>query len=168
MKKIIFLIGLMFIICVSGISFAKGSEYGPKHKRFGAGIVVGEPTGITLKGYPGKYLAVDAIVSWSFVDHAFTIIGDVTYDFFDIPIHTAVATFPFYAGAGAKVGIHSDREHDHVHEHRTRVGIRVPVGVAAQWTQYPVEVYLEVAPGIELAPETEFDISGGLGARFYF
>lgn len=146
----------------AGRAWAKEpSPYGPKGKRFGVGLHLGEPTGFTLKGYVSKRFAIDGIVAWSFVDEAFTLIGDATFEILDIPVDSQVITLPFYAGAGVKVGI-NDKNDD------TVVAIRVPVGVAVQWVNTPVEIFLEIAPGVGVAPETNFDLTGGIGARFYF
>jgi hypothetical protein len=73
-------------------------------------------------------------------------------------------TFPVYIGVGGKVGIRGKKDN----ERKTIVGIRVPLGVGAQWTSIPLEVYAEVAPGIEVVPGTEFDLTGGVGVRYYF
>lgn len=138
--------------------------YGPQGKRFGAGIVAGDPTGLSAKGYITQKFAIDGIVSWSFVDESLTLIGDLTYEFLDIPVNVTSFSLPFYAGAGIKVGFDQGGKNDG----RTLVGIRVPVGVAMQFVKYPIEVFFEVAPGIEVAPASEFDITGGIGARWYF
>ncbi len=138
------------------------SPYGPEGKRFGAGIYVGEPTGITLKGYLTSKLAIDGVAAWQFRHDTFVVIGDVTYDFLDIPIDSHVVTLPFYAGGGMKLGFNRGPNDDMV------VGLRVPVGVAVQWVKAPVEIFAEIAPGIEVAPSTEFDLMGGIGVRFYF
>lgn len=166
MKKniLIFFASFCAVTLFAVALLAGGSEYGPKGKRFGAGIIAGEPTGISLKGYLSRYLALDGIASWSFVDRGLTLIGDVTYDFLDIPLSSSSVTLPFYAGVGGKVAIRPRGRDDH----KTIVGIRVPVGVAVQWINYPVEVFFEAGPGIDLVPKTQFDITGGIGARYYF
>ncbi len=138
------------------------SSYGPEEKRFGAGLYLGEPTGLTFKGYLTSKLAIDGIAGWGIRHEVFTVIGDVTYDFLDIPIHSNVVTLPFYAGAGAKLEFHVGPNND------TVAGIRVPIGVAVQWIHYPIEVFAEIAPGIKVAPSMGFDIMGGVGIRFYF
>ena len=89
-------------------------------------------------------------------------LSDATYEFLDIPVDTHVITLPFYAGVGAKLSIHDGSGDE------TEFGIRIPVGLAVQWTEYPVEVFAEIAPGIDITPSSEFDLMGGIGARFYF
>ena len=154
---------IFFVLAVERPASARTpADYGPKGKRLGAGLYLGEPTGLTLKGYLSRRLALDGIFAWSFIDNAFTIIGDVTYDILDIPVDSSSITLPFYAGAGGKIAINAGRDD------RTEAAIHVPVGVGVQWVNHPVEVFLEVAPGIKVAPETEFDLTGGIGARYYF
>ena len=154
---------VMFVFSPSKAS-ADSSPYGPEGRRFGAGIIVGDPTGLTLKGYLTSRIALGAIAAWSFVNDSFTAIGDVTYDILDIPTSVSTVTFPVYVGVGGKVGIRGKKDN----QRKTIVGIRVPLGIAAQWTNHPAEVYVEVAPGIEVIPGVEFDITGGIGARYYF
>lgn len=161
-KRIILLVVVSWLGLSRSVSAGPVSPYGPEARRFGAGLYLGEPTGLTFKGYVSDRMALDGLASWSFVDKAFTLIGDMTYDFFDIPVHDNRLTLPFYAGIGGKLGIRSDPGD------RTVGGIRIPVGLALQLVQYPIEVFFELAPGIDVAPATEFDLTGGLGARFYF
>jgi len=157
---------IIFVVFHSFSSFGAESEpYGPQEKRFGAGIIVGEPTGLALKGYVTPEFAIDGIVSWSFVDDALTLIGDLTYEFFDIPTSDLKFTLPFYAGGGVKIGF--DRR-GKKSKRKTIVGIRIPVGVAMHFSTYPIEIFVELAPGIEVAPKSAFDFTGGIGARFYF
>lgn len=153
------------VIVAASVAWAGDpSAYGPEGKRFGAGIYLGEPTGITLKGYPGPRLAIDGIAAWSFYENSVTFIGAVTYDFIDIPVSTSVITLPFYAGVGGKLAIDRGGKDDG----RTTFGLRVPVGIAVQYTRHPVEIFFEVAPGLRLVPATDFDLTGGVGVRFYF
>jgi hypothetical protein len=32
----------------------------------------------------------------------------------------------------------------------------------------PVEIFLEIVPGLDLIPGTDFDLDGAIGARYYF
>ncbi len=138
------------------------SSYGPKSKRFGVGLHLGEPTGFTVKGYLTRRLGLDGIAAWSFTEDAFTLIGDVTYKFLDIPVDSNTVTLPFYAGAGFKLGVDAGPGDD------TIFAVRVPVGLAVQWVKHPIEIFFELAPGVAMAPDTDFDLTGGIGARFYF
>src|SRR5579885_304912 len=134
---------------------AASTAFGPESKRFGAGLYLGIPTGITLKGYLTEKWALDGVFAWSFVGEGFTLIADATYDFFDIPIHASSFTLPFYVGVGGKLAFGRNGDDDG----KTIAGIRVPVGVAMQFVHYPIEVFIEAAPGIEVIPEAEFDVT---------
>ncbi len=161
-RFLVILAVFIIVITPSLLPANSPSAYGPKGRRFGAGLHLGEPTGFTFKGYLNRRLAVDGIFAWSFVDDAFTLIGDATYEIMDIPTDTRAITLPFYVGGGFKVAANAGPSD------KTEATIRVPIGVAAQWVRYSVEVFFEIGPGIKVAPETAFDLTGGIGARFYF
>lgn len=151
----------MTVLGLTSSAFAK--DFGPEQKRFGLGIIAGEPTGLTAKGYLTPKVAVSGIASWSLIDESFTLISDVSYQFFDLA-NSSTVSVPFYVGAGAMLGFDQGGKNDG----KTLFGVRAPVGVSVQWNDYPFEVFLEVAPGLEMVPESKFDMTGGLGARFYF
>jgi hypothetical protein len=50
----------------------------------------------------------------------------------------------------------------------SRVGVRVPVGLAYLFEGEPVDLYIEVAPILDLTPDTGFSMNGGIGARYFF
>lgn len=155
---------LLLLVAPVPLAALEHTAFGPKSKRLGAGFHLGDPTGFSMKGYLSKYLAADGIVAWSFVEESLTFIGDVTYEFFDIPTEATTVTFPFYAGVGGKVAFDRAGKNNG----RTIGAVRIPVGVAAQWMTYPIEVFFELSPGMEFAPETVIDVTGGIGARFFF
>ncbi len=168
-KSALIWVGLVAMLLTSNgllqsVEAGSTDPYGPKARRFGAGIILGDPTGISLKGYVSSRIAIDGIFSWSFVDDAFILIGDLTYDILDIPVNASSFTLPFYIGAGAKVGFVQRGNRDG----KTLIGVRVPVGVGMQFINHAVEVFFEVAPGFEVSPATDFDITGGIGVRYYF
>jgi len=168
-----FLLGCTAMLCLAASALAAekvavkesvSPDYGPEGRKFGAGIILGDPTGFTAKGFLSPKMAIDAMASWSFTEEAFLIIGDLTYEFAQIPVRSSSLTLPFYAGAGGKIGFDRGGRNNG----RTVGGIRIPLGIAAQFTHQPIEVFVEVAPGMEVAPSTTTDVTGGVGARFYF
>ncbi len=120
----------------------------------GIGLVVGEPTGITFKtdnlviGIGWSFAAaddrIDATVDWWLVNENLTEILD------------------WYLGAGAKVRLNLNQNTDTIN-----VGLRIPIGVQ-WWPAKELEVFAEIAPGLLLFPATDFDISAGIGLRYYF
>jgi len=145
-------------------AFTEDKAYGPEGKRFGVGFYLGEPAGLTLKGYLTRKFALDGVVGWSFVKEGVALMADATYDIVEIPTHSSAVSIPFYLGGGVKIAFGERGRH----EDQTFAAFRVPLGLAFQLTHHPVEFFFEVAPGVQFAPHGDFDISGGAGARFYF
>src|SRR3990167_375543 len=92
MKAKIAIVVLACLLSASAMAAADG--YGPKDKRFGAGLYFGEPTGITLKGYVAKGVAIQGQAAWSFVDNSILGIVDLTYDFVNIPVDSSAIKLP--------------------------------------------------------------------------
>ncbi|MEA1896751.1 MAG: hypothetical protein U9N53_03695 [Bacteroidota bacterium] len=125
---------------------------------FGAGVMFGTQTGLSLKMWTGETTAVAAGMSWSVLDQGyFNIHADMLIHRFNlIPVNEG--KLPLYFGLGLKLGFGND-----VH-----IGIRVPIGLNYMFDDVPIDIFVEVAPGLQLTPATAFDIDGGLGARYYF
>lgn len=129
--------------------------------RFGAGIIVGEPTGASLKYWLNDTLAVDGAVGWSFHDHTDAYFhSDILWHDFDL-IPVSQGRLPVYFGAGGMVRFRDDR-------HDNQVGIRLPVGVSYIFDNTPVDIFAEVAPVIGLAPDVRGEVTGGIGIRYWF
>lgn len=115
----------------------------------GVGVILGEPTGVSVlfnnriaaaaAWSLDNYLHVHA--DWWFVNDAF------------------IAPFNWFLGVGGKVRLLGG-------EDAVRAGARVPVGL--QWYVAPrLELFAEVVPGLEVIPETDFDLDAGIGLRFH-
>lgn len=155
--------GILAFVLFCTIALQSKAAYGPEEKRFGLGVYLGEPTGVTGKYYLAEKMAFQGIASWSFFDEAFTVIGDVLFDVHDLAAGNRDYALPIYIGAGAKfVAENNNAGND------STFGVHVPIGIAWQSLNAPIEIAFEIAPGIDLAPETEFDINGGIAFRFYF
>ncbi|HAL91600.1 MAG TPA: hypothetical protein DCM68_01060 [Verrucomicrobia bacterium] len=61
-----------------------------------------------------------------------------------------------------------DNSADKGEEDETVVGIRFPLGIAFLFAKAPIEIFAEIAPILDVAPDTDFDIHAAIGARFYF
>ena len=53
-------------------------------------------------------------------------------------------------------------------EEETVLGVRIPFGLAYWFESQPIEVFLEIAVILDLAPATELDLGAGLGIRYFF
>jgi hypothetical protein len=147
MKQLLRVLSLVFIISFS-TSFGQG--------KFGLGIILGEPTGISAKVWTTGTTAVDGAIAWSFANEsALHIHADFLLHNFSVFSKVA----PLYYGIGGRIKF---REDD------TRIGIRVPVGVAYDIPSTQIDLFLEIVPLLNLNPSTSFTMNGAIGGRFYF
>jgi hypothetical protein len=123
---------------------------------FGAGIILGEPTGISVKGWISGDRAIDGAVAWSLRSGSyFSLHADYLFHNMDL-IHLKKGKLPLYYGPGLRL--------------RTWNGDRYcfPVGLDYLPDRAPVDIFLELVPALDLVPGTDFDISGAVGARYWF
>ena len=128
--------------------------------RFGAGLILGEPTGASLKYWLNDTMALDGAIGWSF--HRETDLhlhSDVLWHKFDL-FSVPEGRLPLYFGVGARVKFRNHGD--------DQVGIRVPVGVSYIFDKAPVDIFLEVAPIIDFTPSIRGGFTAGIGARFWF
>jgi hypothetical protein len=125
---------------------------------FGLGVILGEPTGFSFKGWTGPTTAIDAALAWSFVDET-TFHVHVDYLWHNDAI-TKKPEMPVYYGVGGRIrtGGHGD----------DRIGVRVVGGLGYYIPDTPIDLFVEIAPILDFAPSTDFSINGGLGARYFF
>jgi hypothetical protein len=133
-----------------------GSEEKPAV--FEAGVIIGEPSGLSAKYWLTRLLGVDAGIAWSFSeDGKLDIFGDFLLHPYYIPIDQG--DFPAYVGAGAAF---------RVGDGDSFLGVRFPVGVQFLWNTFPLSVFAEVAPIMEVIPDIGARVEGGAGLRFAF
>lgn len=145
---------VIFIIFVfSGTSMAQ-------MERFGLGVMLGEPTGMNAKYFIDKNHGLDAAFGWSLGgDNDFHLHGDYLYHIYSL-FHVEDAELPVYLGLGGRLLLRDDRDN--------KAGVRFPLGLDYIFTGAPFDIFAEVVPILDLAPDTDFDLEGAIGARFYF
>lgn len=150
------LASLLLLVSFSG---AEAQVYAVNSGDFELGVLLGEPTGLSAKFWTAWNSALDFGAAWSFgkggnfhlhADYLFH-----NFEFFDV----ASGTLPIYAGIGGRVRLEDDD---------SRAGIRIAVGAEYIFENYPLSLFFEVAPIIDVAPETEASVNGGLGMRYIF
>ena len=157
-RSILFAIAVAVSCCWMSAAYA-----GP----FGIGVVVGEPTGVTFKQWVGGDQAIDGAAAWSFAD------GTALHFHMDYLYHkpgppeTAVPGLLFYFGLGGRLKAGDSDHHGDDHGDDNRLGIRVPLGFDYLFAASHLELFFEVAPIMDLAPETDFLVNGGVGLRYY-
>jgi hypothetical protein len=155
MKRAIFLIALiMALAAFAQNGMAKGGN-------FGLGVIIGEPTGPCFKYWTGAKTAIDGAAAWSFADNAgMHLHADYLFHKFDL-ISVEKGSLPFYFGLGGRIRFAEGNGDD-------RIGIRIPVGLDYIFADAPLDIFLEVVPILDLAPDTDLDFNGAVGVRFFF
>lgn len=145
---------LVTVLIITFSNSAKSQQSG-----FGVGIMFGEPSGISFKGWLAERSAIDGGVGWSFVNNGSVHIhADYLYHFNVF----GSANVPVYLGVGGRIKMKNTG-----HNTDTRIGVRVPVGISYQFTEAPIDIFVEVAPLLDLNPKTEGSVNGAVGIRYY-
>lgn len=128
-----------------------------QERGFGAGVIIGEPTGLSFKKWIGKDTAVDGAAAWSFSNGSFHVHADYLVHNFSL-FEVKRGQLGLYYGLGGRVNTEAE----------LRIGFRVPVGLSYLVEGAPIDIFFEVAPLFDLAPSTKLGLSGGIGLRYYF
>jgi hypothetical protein len=152
---------------------AHASEVG-QTKRFGLGLILGQPTGISVKYYftPKHALTGGVGVGW-WAGQNFHVHVDYGYHF--SLARTADFDLALWVGGGVKFFIYYYNYHPYWDPHwqdhdygRFGLGLRVPVGLGFHLNRVPLDIFLEIAPGIAFLPWIDGFADGGVGVRYYF
>ena len=127
-----------------------------RHSDFEAGIILGEPTGISLKKWQTANTAFDAAIAWSFGKNESVLIH-ASY-LYHSPLEVDEGDLLFYYGLGARALIANNPV----------IGARIPVGLQYILPSARLSFFFEVAPTFDLIPATKFGVNGGVGARVFF
>ena len=125
----------------------------------GAGLVVGDPTGVSAKlWYPATGFGIAAAAAWDITDDSsFHLQLDGIFHLALVETEGGRYIVP-YVGGGFTSRLSDD----------PRWGLRFPVGLSLlPFVHLPLEFFAEIAPGVGLLPETDADLGFGIGARFY-
>jgi hypothetical protein len=107
--------------------------------------------------------------AWSFWDgDGFQLHSDFLWHNFDLLDDPGGVDgkLPVYFGGGARLKFRDDegRHHD---EDETVFGVRAPVGISYLFDGKPFDLFAEVAPILDLAPDVELNLSLAVGMHFY-
>ena len=121
------------------------------------GVILGEPTGLSAKIFVAEAASLDVAFAWSFTNTG------VVYVHLDYQQHfpafdVSQGRSLWFLGVGGKVYIGND----------VTIGARIPIGLVFEFSKVPLEVFLEIAPGLRLFPATQFDAGAGVGLRYRF
>lgn len=137
-------------------------------KNFGLGLIIGDPTGLTLKGFLTRETAIDGAVGIGVLGgEGLHVHADFLWHF---PIQQwSSAALDLYLGVGPELGFHNHPHHpppddDH---HDVFIGARAPFGLAVMFNA-PFDVFLEVAAGLWLIQDVHFHLDAAIGGRYWF
>ena len=144
------------------IALTAGSAYS-QDKSTGIGFMVGEPTGLNGKVWWDDILAFDGGVAWSFADETeLSLHGDAIWHNWRVLMEAFEITrdiqLPLYYGVGGRLKVGDDN----------RGGIRFVIGVSMMFEEAPFDLFGEVAPIMDIAPETALRGHAAVGVRFWF
>ncbi len=139
--------------------------------KFGLGVIVGEPTGISAKLWTSSRNAFDFGLGWSnggdrlgkydgYYDGGSRVHFHMDYLWHSFDAIRSTERFPLYYGIGGRINSGAGY-HD-------SFAVRGVFGIAWLPRNTPIDVFLELAPSLQLTSSTGFGIDAGFGARFYF
>jgi hypothetical protein len=135
--------------------------------RFGLGLILGEPTGLSVKYWLDEENAIDGAAAWSFSDNdSFQLHGDYLWHNYNLVNSDEFSgKLPVYYGVGARLKFKDDNGH---HDDEAAFGIRVPFGISYLFENAPFDLFAELVPILDLTPDTDLELSAAIGVRFYF
>ena len=147
---------LFFALGLIGLFSTTTTAQNTNGGKTGLGVMIGEPTGITLKSWFNQKNSIDAGLAWSLSGN------DAIYIHADYQWHKWLdvekGNLAFFYGIGGRAIFAND----------THFGVRIPLWLTYLAAEAPLEFFLEVAPVIDLIPDTDGDADGGIGIRYYF
>jgi hypothetical protein len=142
-----------------------------QERKFGLGIILGEPTGVSAKLWTSPTTAFDFGLGWSVGgDRIGNYEGsynggsrvhfhmDYLWHSFDA-IHST-ERFPLYYGIGGRINTGAG--------YNSSAAVRGVIGLAWMPHETPIDVFLELVPSLQITSSTGFAIDAGLGARYFF
>ena len=138
---------------------------------FGLGVIAGEPTGVSLKFWLDGRHAVDAGIGWSFSENeSFHIHGDYLWHNFGLLSQSQIqGRLPVYFGVGARLKMQDGNGGHHgSNDDDALFGVRFPLGIAWIAPSAPIDVFVEIAPILDLLPGTDLSFNAAIGARYWF
>jgi len=142
-----------------------------QERKFGLGVIIGEPTGISAKLWTSSITAFDFGLGWSMGGDRIGNYGGIynggsrTHFHMDYLWHAFEAIhsterFPLYYGIGGRINTGAG--------YNSSLAVRGVFGIAWMPRETPVDVFLEIAPSLQLTSSTGFAIDASIGARYFF
>ncbi|MBZ0178606.1 MAG: hypothetical protein K8F36_04880 [Melioribacteraceae bacterium] len=154
MKKILTLSLVLFLLQTGSINYF-AQDIG-----FGAGLMLGEPTGLSGKYWLDKTNAIDFGLGIAIFEDAVRMTFHADYLYHNWNLVETNFVMPIYYGFGARFRFREGRNGS--------FGIRGVLGATLFLKEEPVDIFFEIAPAFRLFPNTALDFDFALGGRYYF
>ena len=129
----------------------------------GVGFQVGQPTGISLKFYKENGMGLDFLAAWDLDDFFFVNVHGNWEKHLD-----KNEKFHIYYGPGAFIGFRDKSLVENKREDQLALGISAQLGFNYVFSPSNFEIFIQGTPRFQLIDNTQFDMGGGAGLRFYF
>jgi hypothetical protein len=154
----------MKLVILAAVIFATAAS--AQMEGTGIGLIIGEPTGVSVKHWLSGNSALTVRAAWAFQhEGSLFLSGDYTLHSFNISNEDDFRNLAFYYGIGAKVSFVEKKEES---GDEAVIGARIPLGLMIPIGGAPVDIFVELAPSLDLIPETELGLNGGIGAHLFF
>ena len=147
------------LLVVFAMAFTAAAQDHKGH--YGIGLALGEPSGFSIKKFNNNNEAFQYTLGYSAVkgQEGINIGADYLLHNYDF-ITAEKGRIPFYYGVGIHLKSYNDAGN--------QLYARVPLGVAYEAVDFPIDVFFEFAPGIAVFPSPDLVTNFAIGARFYF
>jgi len=157
MKHFYYLLTTLLLLIALNNSFAQD-------RRFGLGVMVGEPTGLSAKLWTSQTTALDFGLGWSAFDNR-NYSGTLVHFHMDYLWHSfnainSTEQFPIYYGIGGRFNGQTGYDGS--------FAVRGVLGIAWLPRSTPIDIFLELVPSFELTPASGFALDASIGARYFF
>lgn len=143
--------GILMGFALHSAAIAGNAESG-----LGLGFVFGAPSGLSIK-VPAGANSLNMAVGYDLNHQDMSLRAEYAWYAYNV-FPVARGRLPIYFGPGVHANIHND----------AAIGVHGILGLEYQFANAPLDVFLEIGPGINLTPSTHTNVSGGLGMRFFF
>lgn len=129
---------------------------------FAAGVMIGEPSGLSGRWQLDKAHSLDAGLAWSLSgDTDLQLHSDYLFHNSALLQESGLAgRSDLYYGLGGRLRLREGSGS------KDRMGVRLPLGVLWQPPEVPFELFVEIVPVLDLVPSSKAALNGALGLRW--
>lgn len=165
---LLYRLGRVFLLVAltSGVFYGASRAEAQAERHFGLGLIVGHPTGMSLKGYLTPDTAIDGAIGFGDTFRHIHMHADYLWHF-EVQRWEA-SNLQLYLGVGPELEVHTHpapaRE-----DGRTDffIGARAPFGFSLMFSA-PFDVFAELAAGLWFVEDPRVHVDAALGARYWF